>query len=147
MKKDTLAVAAITLGLILLDQLTKFLALAFFAEPVKVLGDFLVLRQSLNPGIAFGIPIDQRIILVVTLALILLIIRVAQTEFNFKKMEAKIALILILSGALGNLLDRIIREEVVDFIAFSFWPSFNLADAFIVAGAVIAGVFYKKIKH
>jgi signal peptidase II len=62
-------------------------------------------------------------------------------------MEAKIALILILSGALGNLLDRIIREEVVDFIAFSFWPSFNLADAFIVAGAVIAGVFYKKIKH
>lgn len=44
------------------------------------------------------------------------------------------------AGASGNLLDRLVRGAVVDFIALGRWPVFNIADVAIVGGAAIAGI-------
>ena len=49
---------------------------------------------------------------------------------------------LILAGAAGNLLDRAIFGQVTDFIALSFWPTFNIADSAIVIGAVLYLIDY-----
>ena len=47
------------------------------------------------------------------------------------------ALGLVLGGAMGNLIDRIYRGSVTDFIDFSFWPAFNIADSAIVIGTIM----------
>lgn len=144
-QKEFLIIAFISFLALLLDQFTKLLALKFFETPVKVIGDFLVLEKSFNSGIAFGIPINPRIILILSVVIILFLIRIAGTELKFNYLKTQIAFSLILSGALGNILDRLTKGEVVDFINFNFWPSFNLADVFIVVGALILVIFYKEI--
>ena len=138
-------IALISFAALLADQLTKFIALQFLENPIPVLGDYLVLERSFNPGIAFGIPINPRLTLILSVVIVLFLIRIASTELKFNHLKTQIAFSLILSGALGNILDRLIRGEVVDFINFSFWPSFNLADAFIVIGVITLVIFYKEI--
>lgn len=51
---------------------------------------------------------------------------------------------LIIGGAVGNLVDRLFRGRVVDFIDFSWWPVFNLADIAIVAGVIIILLGYAR---
>ena len=143
-----LSIALLTLFFLLADQFTKLCAVEFLphdSQPVKILGDFLTFEKSLNPGIAFGIPIHPQLILILSLAIILFVLKIAKTELNFASNRTKWAFALIFSGALGNIFDRLVRGEVVDFISFNFWPSFNLADAFIVAGVAIVIIFHKKI--
>ena len=143
--KDIVLTSVLTLGLIFADQLTKFLAVTYLDKPISLLGDFFALEKSFNPGIAFGIRFNQQIILFVTILLVVLIIQVIRTEINLRSSLAKAVVALVLSGAISNLLDRLTRGEVVDFLAFSFWPAFNLADAFIVVGVILTVGFYKKI--
>jgi signal peptidase II len=144
-QKNFLIVSLISLFALLADQCTKFLALKYFEKSVPVIGDFLQMELSFNPGIAFGIPINPRLILILSVVIVLFLIKIAATEFKFDELKTQIGFALILSGALGNVLDRLIRGEVVDFINFSFWPSFNLADLFIVGGVLILIIFYKKL--
>jgi len=144
-QKNSLIVTLISLLALLADQCTKLLALEYFEKPVSVIGDFLQMELSFNPGIAFGIPINPRVILILSVIIVLFLIKIAATEFKFDELKTQIGFALILSGALGNILDRLIRGEVVDFINFNFWPSFNLADLFIVGGVILLIVFYKQI--
>jgi signal peptidase II len=53
---------------------------------------------------------------------------------------ARVALLLVTAGALGNYLDRIVRGYVVDFVHVPHWPVFNVADAYVVAGAALLGI-------
>jgi len=50
---------------------------------------------------------------------------------------ARVALLLITAGAVGNYLDRIVRGYVVDFVHVPYWPTFNVADAYVTVGAVL----------
>jgi len=141
-------ITLLALSLLLADQLTKLCVAIYLVKPVKIIGDFLTLEKSLNPGIAFGIQLNPKIVLILSLVVILFVLKVAKTELNFSHRSTKLAFALILSGALGNIIDRLIRGEVIDFIAFNFWPSFNLADAFIVTGVAMTIIFQKTIlKH
>lgn len=121
---------------ILLDQVSKGLVLAYLpARGVHVIG-FLSLRLAYNSGVAFSlfknypneVGIIQGIIAVVLLYISSLV----------KKTSNSIFLGLIIGGAFGNLADRIFRSnhEVVDFIYTSFWPTFNFADCSVVLGVV-----------
>jgi len=59
-------------------------------------------------------------------------------DFGFWISKTKtIGLILILAGAISNILDRLYFGCVIDFIKIPFWPLFNLADAFIIIGVII----------
>ncbi len=127
----------LALGVIALDQVTKAWVVAL-DKPVHLIGDFLQLRVSRNSGAAFssftgGGPVIAVIALVVIGMLTILIGRSHRTV-EIVTMGA------ILGGATGNLIDRIVRGsgvfdgKVVDFIDFSFFPSFNVADSALTIG-------------
>jgi signal peptidase II len=126
-----------------LDQLTKFilnnnLVLNF---PYPVIKGFFYLTLVHNKGAAFGILKNQLFLFISSSIFAIILI-----YFNLKKSGNKkklslndLALGLILSGAVGNLIDRLFLGYVVDFLDFRVWPVFNVADSAITIGAVLLG--------
>jgi signal peptidase II len=123
------------------DQVTKNLAVHDLVHgPVHVIGPFNFVL-SYNSGIAFslGSGLTVPIVLIVVSAVGVVI----WTTRGLPSIPGSIAVGLILGGACGNLSDRLFRGEggaVVDFIETSFWPTFNVADASIVIGAILLAV-------
>lgn len=119
-----------------LDQLTKALVVGSVevGERREIL-PFLDLVHVENDGVAFGFLGDssQGIVLAVTFAALALV--VGWFAFNRERPLAWLAVGLLAGGALGNLIDRLARDGVVDFIDFPAWPSFNVADIAITLGA------------
>ncbi len=118
-----------------------------YADRIPVIEGFFYLTHVRNAGAAFGMfadadPVLRRIffigISVVAIGIILSFFRQLAPGDRL----SSLALGLILGGAVGNLTDRIARDEVVDFLHFRLWggyswPDFNLADSFIVVGVAI----------
>ena len=129
---------------ILLDRVTKTWAEHSFAtHPREVISGVLTLRFTTNSGGAFSF--GDRAPLVFAVAAIVVCVAIAVTAFRVRPTLHAVALGLILGGAFGNLLDRILRGpglsgRVIDFIDPHVWPVFNLADAAVVCGAVLLAV-------
>lgn len=125
------------------DQLIKYLVVRHLAgrPPVRLIGDFLQLRYATNSGGAFslltGAPVFFALMAIVVIGGILYASRRA------RGLPIAVALGLLLGGAVGNLLDRLLRGdqplrgEVVDFVKVGPWPVFNLADSCIVVGGIL----------
>lgn len=137
----TLGVAA---GVVLLDQVTKIIAVARLEgePPVEVIGEWLQLTFVRNSGAAFSLAGNYTIVIsVLAIVVAVAIVRTARTLTN---VWWAIVLGGILGGALGNLIDRIFREpapfrgHVVDFLALPNWPVFNVADMALVGSAILA---------
>ncbi|HLD40168.1 MAG TPA: signal peptidase II, partial [Candidatus Nanoarchaeia archaeon] len=126
---------------VLLDQLTKFYIAS--KMPEWKLG-FLLIHFVDNTGAGFGILKGQMAIL----AIISAVVAMGVIYFYHKIPKEKITQALFglfLGGVTGNLIDRILRQYVVDFIDVGFWPVFNIADMAIsvsVIGLVL--YFWKK---
>ena len=127
---------------VVLDQITKVWAVAALeGSPAVLIEDFLRLRVTRNPGAAFSLFTDAGQLLGFIAIAVALIVVVALPRVE-RRIE-QIALALVLGGAVGNLVDRVFRGEgildgaVVDFVDFSFWPAFNVADSGISIGVVI----------
>lgn len=129
-----LLAAAVVVGL---DQLTKALVIDSIqmGERNEVLL-FLDFVHVQNDGVAFGFLGDssQGLVLAVTLAALVLV--VGWFAFNRDRPFAWLAVGLLTGGAIGNLIDRLARDGVIDFIDLPAWPSFNVADIAITLGAV-----------
>ncbi len=115
-----------------LDQASKFLAMKY-------------LDVSLNEGVAFGVEIGKFFTIALTFVLIIFLLKVILNEFDLKKWYTKVISAMVLGGAIGNLVDRIYLGHVVDFIKLPYWPTFNLADVFIVLGVILGSLLYKKL--
>ena len=130
-------VAALVLAL---DQAVKAAVVSSIApgEVENVLGP-LDLTLTYNDGIAFGIASGTGPLVLVLglLALGALGLFVASAPPGW---PTALAGGLILGGALGNLIDRLTRGEVVDFVNLPFWPAFNLADVGITLGVLALAV-------
>lgn len=129
--------------LLILDQWTKLLVDSrfFLYESVPLIENFLALTYIRNKGAAFGILSDSAIrvpffITVSIVALIGILWYLRKIDVSLKLQHW--ALVLIFSGALGNLIDRIRLGEVIDFIDAHWyqyhWPAFNVADSAITIG-------------
>lgn len=131
------------------DQLTKAWVAAnvpvgSFADRITVIDGFFYITHARNPGAAFNLLVDWpwewRITLFISVAVIAVL--VAISFFRILAPGDRLnafALGLIMGGALGNLVDRVARGEVIDFLHFRLWgnrswPDFNLADSFLVVG-------------
>ncbi|MGH3941884.1 MAG: signal peptidase II [Pseudonocardiaceae bacterium] len=140
---------AVMAGVVLvLDVLSKVLAVAFLDPytPVRLLGGGLYLVLVRNPGAAFSLATGLTWLLsLIALGVILVIVRLAP---RLRSARYAVALGLVLGGALGNLVDRLLRApgplrgHVVDFLSLlapdgSVWPVFNLADSAIVCGGAL----------
>jgi len=140
----------LTLGCVVpLDQATKAWVATHvppgsMATSIPVIDGFFYITHARNPGAAFGLLVDWRaewrllvFIGVATVAAIVILsfYRSLAPGERFNAM----ALGLILGGSLGNLIDRVVRGEVIDFLHFRLWggltwPDFNVADSCIVMG-------------
>jgi len=128
------------------DMLTKNLALKHlgFYSRIDYLGGFFRLDLTYNQGGVFGIMQGHKDFFMIV-SIIVLLIMVAY-YFYEQQMPAlfRIAMALIIGGAAGNIFDRLIpgRPGVVDFISVGVdgvyrWPTFNIADSVIIAGAFL----------
>ncbi|MFQ5555544.1 MAG: signal peptidase II [Acidimicrobiia bacterium] len=131
----------IAVAVVAADQVTKVWAVVAIDRPIELIGEFLRFRLTRNPGAAFSSFMGGGRWLAVVAIVIAVGVAIALPRVS-RRFE-QVALALILGGAAGNLLDRVFRGEgvldgaVVDFIDFSFWPTFNLADSAISIGVVI----------
>jgi len=143
------------------DQISKYAVKTGMNlyESRRVFGDFFKLTYIENPGMAFGIQFENKILftllsILAAVMVLIYLIRLPNERFLFKT-----SLALIVGGAFGNLIDRIIYGRVVDFFdveffdiaipAFSFlfinfpgyaltrWPVFNIADSAVTCGMVL----------
>lgn len=133
-KKFGLYAFMIVLGIILLDQITKFLALRI-AEEFFILPKIFSFSLVLNTGAGFGLLKDQT-----TLLIWLSIIALGAILHYFDKVTTRLqatGVALITGGLIGNLIDRIIYGHVIDFINFQVWPVFNIADSALTIGVII----------
>jgi len=137
----------ITLPILIIDQVSKLYIVSHLAlhEDVVLIPNWLDITYTLNPGAAFslfaGMPAWFRSSLLLGLAagaivfLTVLLIRDPRSNLT------SVSLALILAGAIGNLLDRIWRGPVVDFILVHYYnhnyPVFNVADSAITIGVVL----------
>lgn len=137
----TITLIAIIVGIIGLDQLTKWIAVwTLEGEPsFPIWQDVLHLTYARNEGAAFGILSDQRWVFLVfsTVAIIGLLIYLF--AFPPKQRFVKIVLAMIIGGGIGNMIDRTILGYVIDFIDFTLidFAIFNVADSFICVGAFL----------
>jgi signal peptidase II len=141
LRRRTLLTLSCAVVVYVADQVTKDLAVHYLENgPVHVIGPFNF-ELSYNTGVAFSIGSGLGVpIVLVALSVIGIVI---WTTRGLPSIPGSVAVGLVLGGACGNLSDRLFRGEggaVVDFIETSFWPTFNVADASIVIGAVLLGI-------
>lgn len=132
------------------DILTKYLVNTriHLYERIDLIGSFVQLTKLYNKGGIFGILQGyQKLFLI--FSIIVLCIMIALYIYEKKKtLLFSISMGLIFSGALGNIIDRLIgRPGVVDFIYIGVdriyrWPAFNVADCSIVVGAILLLIFF-----
>lgn len=172
----------LSLVVVVIDQITKLLVKGFsipflnfnhdgmyYGQVIPIIGDFFRLTYIENPGMAFGYDPGDGLKFWVTL--FSLVASVGLIIYLYliknKSLSLRVAIALILGGAVGNLIDRmfygVIFEyaplfygKVVDFLDFDFfnftlfgrtydrWPIFNIADAAVTTGVLVLIVFYRK---
>ena len=116
---------------------------------IKVVEGFFNLTHIRNSGVAFGIFSGQQselkpyLLIFVSVVAIVAILAIFHQTGKEKRL-VRSGLILIFSGAIGNLIDRVIHKEVIDFIDFyidnQHWPAFNVADSCITIGVIFMAV-------
>ncbi len=136
---------AIIVGVVFLDQLTKWLAVVFLqGEPSFPLWkDVLHFTYAENTGMAFGMLKEHRWIFMTlsVVAIVALIVYLILARPKSRWMQ--VALAMIIGGGIGNMIDRIALGYVVDFIDFTLinFAIFNVADSFVCVGAGILIVY------
>jgi signal peptidase II len=111
-------------------------------EPIELLGGFLTFEVSRNSGAAFSFAEGATVVF--TLVAVAVIVVIARTASRLRSHGWAVTLGLLLGGALGNLIDRLLRAPgpgrgaVVDFISLPHFATFNVADSGITVGAVLA---------
>lgn len=156
MPKNSLKWLFLSLIILILDQITKTWVSTHlsFNQPINIL-PYFDLRLLHNTGAAWSILADQggwqRWFLSGLAIIVSIIIMIWLTRLDSKQRWLACALALILGGALGNVIDRIIYGYVVDFIDIYYqawhWPAFNIADIGISIGAVMLLIDAIIFKH
>ncbi len=137
--KKSKYVLLIVSSIIFLDQLTKYLVINYLNpfDAIEVF-PFLHLVSVRNTGAAFGMfkGLGNTSFIAISVFAIIFVI-----WFLIRDMYNYFGLSLVLGGAAGNLIDRLLYGQVVDFIDFSIgrfhWPAFNVADSSLTIGIII----------
>ncbi len=151
MKRNALPWLIVSLVVIALDQWTKWIVLRSLApyQPFEVIPHVLNWTLAFNTGAAFSflaggsgwqVWLFGILAVIVCLVLIGWLVRTPRSDWR-----SALPLALIIGGALGNLIDRLLHGQVTDFIQVYWrswsWPAFNVADSAISVGAVALILF------
>ena len=129
--------------LVLIEQVSKLMVLRLldYHTSVQVIKNFFYLTLVKNTGASFSILSGNvPLLIVISFIAFFFIVGYINKSKNMKKIES-VSYCLVLSGLLGNLIDRMFRNGVIDFLDFKIfgysYPIFNIADIFIVCGIFI----------
>ncbi len=137
------ALAAVIFGL---DQYTKSLVRAHLPlneswNPIAWLDPIVTLTHVRNTGAAFGLLPGMGVMFILVAIVVIALIVLFYRRIAQSSLILTIALGLQLGGSTGNLLDRLVRGYVTDFVDFRWWPVWNVADASLVVGAILLGIY------
>ena len=136
----------LTLGVLVLDHVTKWLARTRLdpERAIEVIPGYLRISYVSNTGVAFGLFRDldspwKPYVLAAMAIVAVVVIFVYSSRMPSRRRLLQSALAVIMGGILGNFVDRILQGYVVDFIEFHirdnfYWPTFNVADSAITVG-------------
>lgn len=174
-----------SLLVIIFDQITKFLVKGgtipllnikaegmAYGQSINVIGDFFKITYVENPGLAFGIDVNDSSKLLLSIFSLLASLGIFYYLYKSRnqRLIVRLSLALILGGAIGNLIDRafyglfygyapLFYGRVVDFFNVDFfdftifgrtyerWPIFNIADASVTIGVVLLIIFHKSVEE
>lgn len=136
---------SITLVLTMLfDVLSKQWVERIAAHEISIAGQFIRLNLNYNTGIAFGLFQDQGLwptIVIACVVVVMVVVLIRAILRHTLPVLTGIPVGLILGGAIANLIDRLPDGRVTDFLDVGLgtlrWPTFNLADCFIVVGVIL----------
>lgn len=136
-------VAVLLVGL---DQVTKYLALMHLKPvgSITFVEGFMDFTFVENRGVAFGMFSGQKwfILLLTGVIVAVMVYYFVRLPHSRQFQWVRGAMVLVLAGAVGNMIDRIFRGYVVDFFEFTFfdWPVFNVADIYVVVGVILLAI-------
>lgn len=140
----------IVLGIVL-DRITKLWAIRRLlgGRDICIVKDFLSFSYLENTGAAFGVFRNRLAFLIIITSIVLLLIIGYLIKVKPSSKVFRLSLTLIVSGAIGNLIDRIQYNYVVDFILVHYknkyyFPVFNVADILVSCGAVLLAIYIIK---
>lgn len=139
--------STIVTAIVALDQLSKYLIDSSMTlyQSREIISGVLALTYVRNPGAAFGLLAQapawfRQPFFYLTSGLAIVILGIFLRRLGERERLARLALVAILGGALGNLIDRIRFGYVIDFVDISWqgyhWPAFNVADSCITLGMI-----------
>jgi signal peptidase II len=122
-----------------LDQLLKYWIRSnmTIGQSIPVISGIFHITYIENPGAAFGILANHRVLFLLLTIVITGIMVYLYLSLRNKKSLAALSLGLVISGAAGNFIDRFLRGTVTDMFDFQIWPIFNIADICICIGIAI----------
>ena len=130
----------IAFGLIAIDQLSKVWAATATVAPIPLIPDVFELRYAENRGIAFSMLQGQRWIFVPVSLLMVVVLALMLLRSPLRKhLVFSLSCTMVLAGAIGNVIDRVVHGYVIDFLYFKLidFPIFNFADCCVVVGAIL----------
>ncbi len=136
--------------LVFIDRITKIFSVNTLKEKpdIDIIKGFLQLHYLENRGAAWGMFQGARVIFIIITAIIVIIsiVYLIKSDYTKGNLLLRIAIILLISGAIGNLIDRVLYTYVVDFIYVSAinFPVFNVADCYVCIAAALIIIYSLK---
>jgi len=128
-----------------IDQLSKLLVLRYIKpeDTIPLLKGIFHLTYCENRGAAFGILQGRFGLLFITTLLVIIAVTVYMIKKRPQSLTLTTSVTLLIGGAIGNLIDRVCRGFVIDFLDFRLihFPIFNIADCFVVCGAILLVIY------
>lgn len=137
----------VAIGVLLLDQIVKFAVRSnmTLGESIPIIEHVFHFTYIENPGAAFGMMANKTGFFVVLTVMIICVMFYLYHKQENKRTMLSLALGLVVSGAVGNLIDRVTKGTVTDVFDCRIWPIFNIADMAIVLG--LGYLAYRLIFH
>ena len=142
----TIAFAVVCSSVVAADQYTKVLVRRYLPlnaswNPIPWLDRIVTLTRVHNTGAAFGLFPNMSIVFVIVALVVIGCIVAYHRRLAQASWVLRLALGLQLGGATGNLIDRLVRGYVTDFIDLRVWPVFNVADSSLVVGTAMVAYY------
>nr|WP_279232966.1 signal peptidase II [Hathewaya histolytica] len=135
---------------IILDRISKLLAIDLKGRlGINLIPNFLTLEYLENRGAAFGIMQNKQWLLIILTILIMIVLLYMFFRYRHESKILNYSLVMIFTGAIGNLYDRIFYKYVIDFISVHYkdvyyFPTFNIADIMVVLGTFLLALYIMK---
>ncbi len=129
--------------LVLIDQLTKYIIISKFAlgESIPLIKDVFELTYIRNEGAAWGMLQGKQILFYITTPIVIIIACLLYKKMFVNKKFAALQVldVVLVSGAIGNFIDRLFRGYVIDFLYFKLidFPVFNVADCYVTVSVIL----------